>query len=354
MTKSNLCTYTHLTNNCNRGRNGNRVCKITPHYMCAYWSGRQCADYFASTSRQASSNYCIGVNGDIAMSVDEDNRAWTSSSGWNDRQAITIECGNNPDSSLTTATWNSLVNLCVDICKRYGFRLTYDGTKNGSLTEHRMFASTDCPGAWLHKNMSRLASEVNAILDGGSAPSNTGSTTNTGSNGHTGTGFGGTYTCMVDTLNVRDAPSLSASVVAQYSKGNTVTLDDWYKIVDGYVWGRYTGASSGLKRYVAVGKPTGGVAADDYLIKGGTVANTTSNGLTAGTYRVLVDILNVRNNPSTSAAVRAQYSKGNTVVLDGTFKTADGYVWGRYLGGSGYYRWIAVQTTSGTKYAERV
>lgn len=83
----------------------------------------------------------------------------------------------------------------------------------------------------------------------------------------TGTGFGGKYRCQVNSLNVRDAPSLSGNVVASYSKGQTVVLDDWYKIADGWVWGRYTGASSGKKRYVAVGKPTGGPAADDYLLK---------------------------------------------------------------------------------------
>lgn len=140
MTRSSLCTYTRITSNRSRGRGGQRVCKITPHYMCAAWSGKQCADYFASTARQASSNYCIGVNGDIAMSVDEDDRAWTSASGWNDRRAITIECGNIAGGALTEATWNALVALCVDICRRYGFRLSYDGTRNGSLTEHRMFA----------------------------------------------------------------------------------------------------------------------------------------------------------------------------------------------------------------------
>lgn len=83
----------------------------------------------------------------------------------------------------------------------------------------------------------------------------------------TGTGFGGTYRCTVNSLNVRDAPTLGGNVVASYSKGQTVVLDDWYKIADGWVWGRYTGASSGKKRYVAVGKPTGGPAADDYLLK---------------------------------------------------------------------------------------
>jgi hypothetical protein len=271
MTQSSLCTYRNITGNHSAGRGGNKVCKITPHYMAARWSGKQCADYFASTNRQASSNYCIGVDGDIAMSVDEDDRAWTSSSGWNDRQAITIECGNvsNATGEMTQATWNSLVNLCVDICRRYGFRLNYTGDRNGSLTEHRMFASTDCPGAWLHARMGQLASEVNAKLDGNSTPSVPAQQASQGSSAHTGTGFGGTYRCTVSKLNVRSAPSLSGAVVASYGSGQTVNLDDWYTIADGYVWGRYT-SYSGATRYIAVGKPTGGYDPNDYLVKIGT------------------------------------------------------------------------------------
>ena len=82
-------------------------------------------------------------------------------------------------------------------------------------------------------------------------------------------GFGGTYRCTVDTLNVRDAPGLSGSVVARYHKGQTVVLDDWYKSSDGYVWGRYTGSTSGKERYVAVGRATGKPEADDYLVRVG-------------------------------------------------------------------------------------
>lgn len=76
---------------------------------------------------------------------------------------------------------------------------------------------------------------------------------------------------MVPSLNVRTAPTVNSGTVASYSKGMTVTLDDWYKIADGYVWGRYTGGS-GNKRYVAVGKATGKVDANDYLIKNGGAA----------------------------------------------------------------------------------
>ena len=79
-------------------------------------------------------------------------------------------------------------------------------------------------------------------------------------------GFGGTYRCTVSALNVRDAPSISGKIVASYSSGQTVVLDDWYKIADGYVWGRYT-SYSGHARYIAVGRATGKPEADDYLIK---------------------------------------------------------------------------------------
>ena len=86
----------------------------------------------------------------------------------NDSQSITIECGNinNATGEMTQATWDSLVNLCVDICKRYGFRLNYTGNSSGSLTMHKMFAATSCPGAWLEARMPQLANEVNAKLDG--------------------------------------------------------------------------------------------------------------------------------------------------------------------------------------------
>ena len=123
MSYSGLATYCNRTSQHYDGRFGYKVCKITPHYMAAAWSGKQCADYFARNTRQASSNYCIGINGDIACSVDEENAAWTSSNWLNDSQSITIECGNinNATGEMTQATWDSLVNLCVDICKRYGY-----------------------------------------------------------------------------------------------------------------------------------------------------------------------------------------------------------------------------------------
>lgn len=148
MANSRLATYRNITQNQSGKRNA-PITAITPHYMASRWTGRQCADYFANTERQASSNYCVGINGDIAVSVDEDCRAWTSANAYNDNRAITIECANNPDSSLPKATYKALIVLCADICTRYGITPHYDGTIYGSITMHKQFSSTSCPGQWL-------------------------------------------------------------------------------------------------------------------------------------------------------------------------------------------------------------
>lgn len=172
MTHSSLASKVMIAHggNYQRGRGGYKIGKITPHHMAAIWTAERCAQSFQVAGRYASANYCIGFDGTIVCNVEEENRAYTSSSAWNDNQAITIEVANStgaPNWEISKAAWNSLVNLCVDICKRYGFRLDYTGNSSGSLTEHRMFSATACPGPYMHARMAQLAQEVNARLDGG-------------------------------------------------------------------------------------------------------------------------------------------------------------------------------------------
>lgn len=355
---SSLCSSIHRNPSYNHtsGRGGERVCKITPHHMAAVWTGERCAQSFDVYGRNASANYCIGYGGEIVGCVDENDRSWCSASGWNDRKAITIEVANSStggDWPVSQKSWDSLVRLCADICRRYGFRLTYDGTRNGSLTEHRIYASTGCPGPYLHARMGELARQVNALLDSGADPTppatGDGSAPSYGGKEYAGTGFGGTYRCNADVLNVRSAPSTSAPVVAQYERGQTVSLDDWYIIAGDYVWGRYTGASSGKKRYVAVGRATGKPEADDLLVRHDAGSKPASSGdFRGGAYRCNVAALNVRTSPSTSAPVVAQYRMGQTVVLDDWYTVADGYVWARYTGASsGKKRYVAVGPATG-------
>ena len=62
----------------------------------------------------------------------------------------------------------------------------------------------------------------------------------------------GSFTVAVDSLNVRDAPSLNSNIVATYSKNQKFNYDS-YIINDGYIWLSYI-SYSGLRRYVASGE----------------------------------------------------------------------------------------------------
>ena len=81
-----------------------------------------------------------------------------------------------------------------------------------------------------------------------------------------------------------------------------------------------------------------------------------SQTVKAGTYECVVDRLNVRDKPTTAgSAVKAQYVKGEKVVLTSYAKVADGCVWGRYKGAtSGQWRYAAVRKTNGTVYLRKV
>ncbi|QRG86365.1 N-acetylmuramoyl-L-alanine amidase [Bulleidia sp. zg-1006] len=151
-------SYSALTNKVilspnHSGRRNQPVSKITIHHMAGNLSIETCGNVFKPKSRKASSNYGIGSDGRIACYVEEENRAWTSSSPWNDHRAITIEVANNEIGgkwNISDKAYSSLIKLCFDICKRYNINPYYDGTKNATLTEHRMFAATACPGETIH------------------------------------------------------------------------------------------------------------------------------------------------------------------------------------------------------------
>ena len=83
---------------------------------------------------------------------------------------------------MNNKVYNTLVKLCVDICKRNGKKkLLWFGDKNKTLnyspksdemviTVHRWFANKSCPGNWLYSRLGKLATEVTKQLGGFSAP----------------------------------------------------------------------------------------------------------------------------------------------------------------------------------------
>lgn len=152
--------YTKMTDKVNK--------KITIHHVAGVTTAQALGDLFYKTSRQASSNYGIGNDGTIGCYVDEDNRSWCSSSRDNDSQAITIEvsnCKGEPNWEVGDKAMESLIKLCVDICKRNKIeKLNFTGDATGNLTLHKYFAATGCPGPYLESKMKWIADTVNKEL----------------------------------------------------------------------------------------------------------------------------------------------------------------------------------------------
>lgn len=278
--------------------------------MAGRLTAAQCANIFKNPARQASSNYGIGYNGEIACYVDEENRAWTSSNRANDCQAITIEVANSStggDWPISDASWNALVKLCVDICKRHHFRLEYDGTPNGSLTRHDMFANTNCPGPYLKSRLPELARVVNAKLDGGSTPEPSPSPAPT-------TGY--TVKVTTDVLNIRKGPGTNFAITGQIKDKGTYTIvkesdgpgaSKWGKLKSGAGWISLDYTS---KKSSGSSKPSGKVL-------GLYVVNTPSG-------------LNVRKGPGTNYSRIKTYTNGtrfDTYEIDGDWaRTPSGWV----------------------------
>ncbi|MBM6976833.1 N-acetylmuramoyl-L-alanine amidase [Intestinimonas butyriciproducens] len=180
-TNSSLVSYTKLSPN-HSGQRTHSIDRITPHCVVGQCSVETLGSIFLPTSRQASCNYGIGVDGRVGMYVEEKNRSWCSSSNANDQRAITIECASDATEpyAFKDVVYQKLITLCVDICKRNGKKkLLWLGDKDKTLsyepksdemvlTVHRWFANKSCPGNWMYARMGDLAEKVTAQL-GGSA-----------------------------------------------------------------------------------------------------------------------------------------------------------------------------------------
>lgn len=82
---------------------------------------------------------------------------------------------------------------------------------------------------------------------------------------------------------------------------------------------------------------SGGSSNEDYAQHGTFTANTT---------------LNIRNAPSTSAAVVGLYAPGESLIYDHVY-IRDGYAWARYMSYSGTYHYVAMGRMGGGEYGTR-
>ena len=182
-TNSKLVVYKKLSPN-HSGKRTHSIDRISPHCVVGQCTAEGLGSWFARSSTQASSNYGIDKDGRVGLYVEEKNRSWCTSSNANDQRAVTIECASDTKEPYTmnSKVYNTLVKLCVDICKRNGKKkLLWFGDKTKTLnytpksdemviTVHRWFANKSCPGNWLYSRLGKLAAEVTKQLGESSAP----------------------------------------------------------------------------------------------------------------------------------------------------------------------------------------
>lgn len=229
MSNSPLVSYTKISPNRSSPRN-HKIDTVTIHCVVGQCSVETLGNVFAPTSRQASSNYGVGVDGRIGMYVEEKDRSWCSSNAANDNRAITIEVASDTKEpyAVNAKAYAALIDLLVDICKRNGIKeLVWSTNKadrvnhrNGcNMTVHRDYANKSCPGTYLYERHAQIAAEVNKRLGGTSIKPETPESS------------GGLYRVQTGAFKVKaNADAMLAKVKAKGFDTYMVKVGDLYKI----------------------------------------------------------------------------------------------------------------------------
>ena len=298
-TNSKLVNYTRISPNRSVNRN-HKIDTISIHCVVGQCSVETLGSIFASSSKEASSNYGIGYDGRIGLYVEEKDRSWCTSSSSNDNRAITIEVASDTyhPYRVKDVAYKSLIKLLVDICKRNGIKkLVWSTNKsermnhlNGcNMTVHRDYANKSCPGDYLYNLHGQIAKEVNAQLGSG-----TSSTTNR------------TLYRVRKTWND-----------AQSQKGAFYDLSNAKKCAD---------KNKGYSVFDESGKAV-------YTSK---AANSTSS------FKVQISIsdLNIRKGPGTNYATTGKFTgKGVFTIVETKQGTGSAKGWGKLKSGAG---WISL------------
>lgn len=251
MSNSPLVSYTKISPNRSSPRN-HKIDTVTIHCVVGQCSVETLGNVFAPASRQASSNYGIGVDGRIGMYVEEKDRSWCSSNAANDNRAITIEVASDTKEpyAVNAKAYAALIDLLVDICKRNGIKELVWSTnkadrvnhKNGcNMTVHRDYANKSCPGTYLYERHAQIAAEVNKRLGGTSIKPETPGPS------------GSLYRVQTGAFKVKaNADAMLAKVKAKGFDTYMVKVGDLYKIQVG-AFKVKTNAEATLKKLQAAG-----------------------------------------------------------------------------------------------------
>lgn len=239
-----LILSTHMT----KGRQGCKVDKIVLHHNGGNLTGKGCYDVWQT--REASAHYQVAADGRITQLVWDSDTAWHTGDWPSNLTSIGVEHADISTDpwGISEATLDNGAHLVAALCKHYGLGRPQWGV---NVFPHSHFSATACPASIAGGQNAAYMAKAQAYYDSmtGSRPAAESSPATTDA-GKVNV-VAGAYVVACDSLNVRSAPSTGATVVASYGRGQTVNLDHWGTVADGYIWGRYT-AYSGAIRYIAL------------------------------------------------------------------------------------------------------
>ena len=272
MSNSTLVDYTRISPNRTSPRN-HAIDTITIHCVVGQCSVETLGNIFAPTSKQASSNYGVGVDGRIGMYVEEKDRSWCSSNAANDNRAITIEVASDTTHpyAVNDKAYAALLDLVTDICRRNGIKkLVWSTNKNErvnhlngcNMTVHRDYANKSCPGDYLYNRHGEIAAEVNKRLGASTAEPETPSS-----------GTGTLYKVQTGAFKQKsNAQALEKKLKAAGFDTYVVTSDGYYKVQVG-AFSKKENAEAMLAKLKAAGYSdafittgTGGSAAQEIKV----------------------------------------------------------------------------------------
>lgn len=122
-----------------------KTTKIAVHYIGnPNTSAEANRNYFNSNNDDVSSNYIIGLNGEIICCIPDEEVAWCTCQA--NSYSVSIEnCHPDSTGKLNSKTYNSLVELCVYLCKKYKLN-------ENDLIRHYDVTGKVCPKGFVPKN----------------------------------------------------------------------------------------------------------------------------------------------------------------------------------------------------------
>ena len=239
----------------------------------------------------ASSQYIIGLDGEIISCMPEDEVAWHAGNYNMNLNSIGIEnCHPDWGGKFNSATYSSLVSLLAHLCKKYNLN-------QNAIIRHYDVTGKVCPKYYVEHQDSfeQLKTDVAAKLGTTYVPQPIPQPTITNNNYDV-------YKVCYNGTNIRKGASLSSAVAYQKNSGEEIQVvgseNGFYRLSDG--------------NYIRIG----------YAYKVSTGVQNGSN------YRILYNGTNIRSGASLSSSVAYQKNSGDIVTVVGTsgdfYKLSDG------------------------------